>query len=55
MMYNESEEPESEVRHVRMSWIQLTENRARVLDALPAGLGQDSLLSHSHSPEGATH
>jgi hypothetical protein len=37
MTYNEGEEPESEVRHVLMSWIQLRENRERVLEALSAG------------------
>jgi hypothetical protein len=36
-MYNEGTEPESEVRHVLMSWIQLRENRERVFDALSAG------------------
>jgi hypothetical protein len=37
MIYNEGAEPEGEVRRVLMSWIQLRENRERVLEAVSGG------------------
>ena len=43
-MYNGGEEPESEVRCVLMNWIQLRENRERVLEALSAGHANEVMM-----------